>query len=81
VVSENYYPGWEASVDGKPATIGRADFTLIGVELPAGGRNIDLTYESAIYERGRAITVVAFLLAVVALAGGIVLQRRRQDRG
>jgi hypothetical protein len=81
VVSENYYPGWEASVDGKPATIGRADFTLIGVELPAGGRNIDLTYESAIYERGRAITVVAFLLAVVALAGGIVLQRRRQARG
>jgi hypothetical protein len=81
VVSENYYPGWEASVDGKPATIGRADFTLIGGELPAGGRNIDLTYESAIYERGRAITVVAFLLAVGALAGGIVLQRRRQARG
>ncbi len=81
MVSENYYPGWEASVDGKPATIGRADFTLIGVELPAGGRNIDLTYGSATYERGRAITVVAFLLAVIALVGGIVLERRRQARG
>jgi hypothetical protein len=81
MVSENYYPGWSATVDGKPAAIGRADFTLIGVELPAGGREIDLTYGSATYERGRAITVVALLLAVVALVAGIVLERRRLARG
>jgi uncharacterized membrane protein YfhO len=81
MVSENYYPGWSATVDGKPATIGRADFTLIGVELPAGAREVELTYGSATYERGRAITVVALLLAVVAVAAGIVLERRRQARG
>jgi hypothetical protein len=80
MVSENYYPGWEASVDGKPATIGRADFTLIGVELPAGARNIDLTYASSTYDRGRAITLIAILVAIVALAAGIVLERGRQAR-
>jgi hypothetical protein len=81
MVSENYYPGWRAAVDGKPAAIGRADFTLIGVELPAGAREIDLTYGSATYERGRVITVVALLLAVAAVVAGIVLERRRQARG
>ncbi len=81
MVSENYYPGWSATVDGKPAAIGRADFTLIGVELPAGSREIDLTYGSATYERGRAITVVALLLAIVAVAAGIPLERKRQARG
>ena len=81
MVSENYYPGWEATADGKPAAIGRADFTLIGVELPAGARNVDLTYGSATYERGRLITVVALLLAVVGVVAGIVLERRRQARG
>ena len=81
MVSENYYPGWEATADGKPAAIGRADFTLIGVELPAGARNVDLTYGSATYERGRLIAVVALLLAVVGVVAGIVLERRRQARG
>ncbi len=81
MVSENYYPGWRATADGKPAAIGRADFTLIGVELPAGAREVDLTYGSATYERGRAITVVALLLAVVAVAAGVVLERKRQARG
>jgi hypothetical protein len=81
MLSENYYPGWEATVDGKPAAIGRADFTLIGVELPSGGRQIELTYSSATYERGRAITVVALLLAIAGVAAGIVLERRRRAGG
>jgi hypothetical protein len=81
MVSENYYPGWRATVDGKPASIGRADFTLIGVELPTGGREVDLTYASATYERGRAITVVALLAAVAAVVAGILLERRRRVRG
>jgi hypothetical protein len=34
VVSENYYPGWTATVDGRPAPVGRADYTLLGVPLP-----------------------------------------------
>lgn len=81
LVSENYYPGWSATVDGKPAAIGRADYTLIGVELPEGAREIDLTFRSATYERGRAITVAALLLSVIAVAAGIVLERKRQARG
>jgi hypothetical protein len=81
MVSENYYPGWRATVDGKPAKIGRADFTLIGVELPAGARDVELTYASATYERGRAITVVTLLLAVAAAVAGIMLERRRRVRG
>ncbi len=81
LVSENYYPGWQATVDEKPAATGRADFTLIGVELPAGAREIELRYSSSTYERGRAITVVAFLVAVLAVVAGVVLERRRHARG
>ena len=81
MVSENYYPGWTATVDGKPAAVGRADFTLIGVELPAGARNVELTYGSATYERGRVITLIAVLAALVALAAGLVLERGRRRGG
>lgn len=64
IVSENYYPGWTATVDGKAANIGRADMTLIGVELPAGARSITLRFTSAPYETGRKITLGALLLAI-----------------
>jgi hypothetical protein len=77
VVSENYYPGWQASVDGKPAPIGRADYTLIGVELPAGARSVDLTFTSPTYERGKVITWLAIALGFLMLASGILLDRRR----
>ena len=60
IVSENYYPGWMATVDGKPARIGRADYTLIGVELPQGARSIDLLFTSpSLPKRGRMITWIA----------------------
>ena len=76
VVSENYYPGWTATVDGKPATIGRADMTLIGVELPAGAREISLRFDSPTYKTGKTVTLAALLLVALAWAAGAVLDRR-----
>ena len=78
VMSENYYPGWTAHVDGRPAPVGRADLTLIGVPLPAGARRVELTFTSPRYERGRAITLAALGLSLVLGAGGIVVERRRR---
>jgi hypothetical protein len=76
VVSENYYPGWKATVDGKPAPVGRADFTLIGVELPAGARSVQLDFTSASYERGKVITWIAILFGFLLLAMGVWRDRR-----
>lgn len=58
VVSENYYPGWRAAVDGKPASIGRVDYVLMGVALPAGARSVDLTFTSAAYSKGKTVTLM-----------------------
>jgi len=77
IVSENYYPGWLASVDGKPARLGRADYSLIGVELPAGARSIDLNFTSPAYQQGKIVTWIAILIGVVMLAAGTWSDRRR----
>jgi len=77
VVSENYYPGWTATVDGKAARIGRADYTLIGVELPQGARAIELNFTSPSYTRGKAITWFAIALGLLMLGAGIWRDRRR----
>lgn len=77
LVSENYYPGWSATVDDAPATIGRADMTLIGVELPAGARRISLRFSSQPYETGKTVTLVALVIALLACGLGAALERRR----
>jgi hypothetical protein len=77
VVSENYYPGWIASVDGKPGRIGRADYSLIGVELPEGARKVELNFTSPAYQRGKVVTWIAILLGLVMLGGGAWSDRRR----
>jgi hypothetical protein len=71
VVSENYYPGWTAAVDGKPARIGRVDYTMIGVELPAGARSVELNFTSPTYQKGKTITWIAIALGFLMLGAGV----------
>jgi hypothetical protein len=77
VVSENYYPGWTATVDGKPANIGRVDYTFIGVDLPAGARSIELAFTSRAYEVGKVITWLAIGVGLLLTAAGAWTDRRR----
>ena len=79
VVSENYFPGWTAKVDGRDAPVGRADYTLIGVQLPAGGRSIDLTFDDPAYERGKMVTLLALALTLLLIGGGIYMERKAID--
>ena len=77
VVSENYFPGWTAMVDGVPKPTFRADFNLIGVPLPPGARSVVLSFHDSAVDVGQGITLTAILLAALLLAGGIVMNRSR----
>ena len=78
VVSENYFPGWRATADGKQAVVARTNFNLVGVALPAGARTVQLRFRDAAYEKGKAVTLVALLVAVVVWIGGWIIERRRR---
>jgi hypothetical protein len=77
IVSENYFPGWTATVDGRSAPTVRADYSFIGVPLPAGASKILLDFHDAAYARGKTITLVAVLLALLLTGGGAFAERRR----
>jgi len=77
VVSENYFPGWQASVDGRPAPVYRANYNLLGVPLPAGARAVQLVFHDPAYATGKLLTNVALVLSLLLLVGGAVAERRR----
>ena len=76
VVSENYFPGWSATVDGRPASVARADYNLIGVELPNGASRVELTFRDAAYATGKVVTLAAVILAALGVLAGVVADRR-----
>lgn len=79
LVAENWYPDWHAIVDGKPAPVLPGDNTLLSVALPSGARQVDLTFDSPTYRKGKLVSLVA-LLAAVAMAGVPAFTGRKPAR-
>ena len=68
LVSENWYPDWHATVDGAAAPVLRGDYALITVPVPAGAKQVALSFRSPDYETGKAISLMSLaLLAAIAL--------------
>ena len=72
VVSEIFYPGWEATVDGRPVRIDPADYLLRGVALPAGQHRVEMRYAAPAARGGVIISAFTLLL----LAALLVYTRR-----
>ena len=62
VVSEVNYPGWIATIDGKPADIITADYLLRSVVLPAGSHRVEMRYTAPAARRGALITLVSLFV-------------------
>ena len=67
VLTDTWFPGWTARIDGAPVRIERADYAFRAVWLEPGRHYIDFRYEPGSIRLGLAITATA-ALAVVALA-------------
>ncbi len=77
VLSDPYYPGWQAEVDGNPAEILRANYAFRAVRVPAGMHRVTMAFTPATWRGGLAITLITILLLTV----GAVLAWRRPARG
>lgn len=73
VLSDLSYPGWHASVDGRPAPLERVDLLLRGVPLPPGRHRVEMSYAPASWRAGWIVSV----LAAVALSAATLFGLRR----
>ena len=76
VVSENFFPGWRARVDGRDVTVDRANYNIMVVPLSDGAREVELEFVDRAYQTGRWITIAAVAAALLAVALGAVVDRR-----
>jgi hypothetical protein len=79
IVSENYFPGWTATVDGRAALTDRVQYNLIGVQLPANAKQVSLHFDDAAYERGKVISLIALVLSIALIIAGVLVTGRREQ--
>ena len=71
VVSQAWFPGWRAEVDGEAADVVRVDGVVQGVPVPAGDHEVVLRYRPPGLVLGAVVTVTT----AAALAGWALLRR------
>lgn len=74
-LSDAYYPGWYASVDGKPITIYRADYAFRAVPVEAGSHRVAFWYNPLTFKIGLAFSLISFLGL-----GGLMLYSLKSKR-
>ena len=78
VLTDVHYPGWKATVDGRPADIERVNYLLRGVAMAAGTHDVEFRYEPASWRLGWIVSALASLALVATAAVG---WRRRRAGG
>ena len=79
VLSDSYYPGWKAKLDGKPVKILRANFAFRGVFVPDGKHEVEFHYSPGNIKSGAFISLLFLaVLLVLAIKDRIVSSRKKE---
>lgn len=65
MVSQTWYPGWIARVDGKRTTLLHANYLFVGLEVPAGQHTVELVYRPNSFVFGLLLSI---LVGIILLA-------------
>lgn len=75
VLTDQFYPGWHAYIDGKETPIYCTNYLMRGVFLPAGDHQIEFKFRPRSFWLG--VNSVFVLLAILSLAHFVARQKRK----
>ena len=74
VFSEVFFPwGWTATIDGKPVELGRVDYVLRAMRVPAGDHEIVMSFDPPSLHTTDTLATVSIVIIYLALLAAIVL--------
>ncbi len=79
VLTDTFYPGWKAFIDGAPSPILRANYLMRAVPLAAGPHTVTFVYDPLSFRLGAGLSLGA--LGCVVVYVGARLRRRSRKPG
>ncbi len=74
VFSEVYFPwGWKTSIDGKPAELGRVNYVLRALQVPAGDHTIEMVFDPDEVHSTETASTAAIIIIFLALLNAFAL--------
>lgn len=80
ILSDTYYPGWQAKVDDTPVEVLQTNVSLRGVVVPTGTHTITMQFRPLTFYLGLSISLLT-VLAALLWAGYALAARRRRKQG
>lgn len=77
VFSEIYYPGWQATIDGQPVDIARADYILRAMNVPGGEHTIEMWFDPQSIHVTESIAYAALALLLIGVMVLLWMERRK----
>jgi len=81
VLSDMYYPGWQATIDGEATKIYQTNYVQRGVQVPAGEHIVEYRFAPMSFKIGAGITLASAIGAayLLSFAGRMYLIRNRKN--
>ncbi|MFN0088525.1 MAG: YfhO family protein [Blastocatellia bacterium] len=65
VLSEIYYRGWDAWIDGRRVPVEKVNYVLRGLPVPAGAHRVEFVFRSPSFRNGAVYSVLGLALLLV----------------
>lgn len=78
MLNDTNYPGWRATLNGKPTPVLQANYLFRGIVLPAGRHVVEFSYQPNSLRLGGLISIAGLVALMVPPA--LMLRRRRLSR-
>jgi len=78
LLTDTYYPGWNAFVDSRPLKIYRGDYIFRGIIFPKGRHIVEFVYRPFMFILGAKISLVSLLAVLILIIRGF---RKRKKVG
>lgn len=74
-ISQAFYPGWEAFIDGQRVPLYLANLALTSVPVPQGEHQLELKYSPQSFYNGAKISLITLIFWLLYLLGSLLWKR------